>query len=80
MVEEEPKVNAALADEDDEAVQVNFMKMKKKKKKAKKNKEAAVVKTATTTGFDWNIEGHKEYEFAELLDRIENIMNEKMSK
>ena len=76
---EKPKVGADLADDDDADVQVNFMKMKKKKKKAKKDKAAAQVKAAATTGFDWNIEGHKVYEFAELLDRIENIMNEKMS-
>ena len=72
---EKPKVGAELADDDDADVQVNFMKMKKKKKKVKKDKAAAAqVKAAATTGFDWNIEGHKVYEFSELLDRIENIM------
>jgi|EP00806_Schmidingerella_arcuata_P002258 translation initiation factor 2 subunit 2 len=81
---EEPKVGAALTVEEDESVQVDFGKMKKKKKKVKKVKEAggaAATKQATATaGFDWNIEGHKSYEFSELLNRIETIMNEKTAQ
>ena len=80
MVEGEPKVAADLADDDE--VQVDFMKMKKKKKgkKGKKAmKEAVQAKAAANTGFDWNVDGHRSYEFSELLDRIEQIMNEKMS-
>jgi len=30
--------------------------------------------------FNWNVEGHKLYEYANLLDRIETIMNEKISQ
>ena len=78
---EEPKVGAELPDEEDESVQVNFMKMKKKKKKAKKaNKEATQAKVVASAGFDWNVEGHKRYEFSELLDRIGTLMDEKASQ
>ena len=30
--------------------------------------------------FNWNLEGHKQYEYSDLLDRIETIMNEKSSQ
>ena len=30
--------------------------------------------------FNCNIEGHKQYEYGELLDRIEGIMNKKMEE
>ena len=31
-------------------------------------------------GFDWQVEGHSEYTYAFMLDRIETIMNEKTSQ
>jgi len=30
--------------------------------------------------FDWNVEGHTQYPYSDLLDRIETIMNEKTSQ
>ena len=77
MVEEEPKLQAALEAAEDDAVQVDFSKKKKKKKKEKKKSAAAVGVPEESKGFNWNIEGHKDYEYSELLDRIETIMNEK---
>ena len=31
-------------------------------------------------GFDWQVEGHSEYTYQFMLDRIETIMNEKTSQ
>ena len=61
---------------------MDFGKAKKKKKKKKPAAAAGEAKPAQAgpQGFDWNIEGHKSYEFSELLDRIETIMNEKTSQ
>ena len=60
-----------------EAVEEAAAEAKKKKKKEKKKPAAAVGGPEESKGFNWNIEGHKDYEYSELLDRIENIMNEK---
>ena len=80
--EDEPKLKAALEEADDDAIQVfDVSKTKKKKKKKKKAEGEAAAsskpKAEDAAGFNWNLEGHKEYEFSELLDRIETIMNEK---
>ena len=77
--EDEPKLKAALETAEDDAVQVDFSKKKKKKKKEKKKPAAAVGGPEESKVFNWNIEGHKDYEYSELLDRIESIMNEKNS-
>ena len=77
---EEVKVGADFPEEED--IQVDFGKAKKKKKKKKAPVSAGEAKPtqAGPQGFDWNVEGHKSYEFSELLDRIETIMNEKTSQ
>ena len=82
MVEavDEPKLKADLEDAEENDIQVDFSKNKKKKKKKKVNKDGGAAKAdakPAETGFNWNIEGHKEYEYSDLLDRIETIMNEK---
>ena len=83
MVEAEPNLTAQLETAEDNDVQVDFSKnKKKKKKKVKKDGDASGTKKASAAvqeqeGFNWNIEGHKDYEYTELLDRIETIMNEK---
>jgi len=83
MVEEEPKLQVALETADDNDVQVDFSK-KKKKKKAKKDKTGAgptkksgVAQAEEAKGFNWEVAGHKQYEFSYLLDRIESTMNDK---
>lgn len=77
-------MQAALQDEDDDDVQVDFMKLGKKKKKKKKDgkgkEKAKVIAAEESKEFNWNIEGHKQYEYSELLDRIETIMNKKVEE
>ena len=83
MVEasDDPKVKADMEAADDDNIQVDFSKKKKKKKKKAKDPSGGAAQTGPAkpevTGFNWNIEGHKEYEYSDLLDRIEAIMNEK---
>ena len=86
MVEEVPNLTAQLESAEDNDIQVDFSKnKKKKKKKVKKDGDASGAKKPSAAvqvdqGFNWNIEGHKEYEYTELLDRIETIVNEKSSQ
>ena len=86
MVEPVPNLTAQLESAEDNDIQVDFSKnKKKKKKKVKKDGDASGAKKPSTAvqvdqGFNWNIEGHKEYEYTELLDRIETIVNEKSSQ
>jgi len=86
MVEEEPKLQVALETADDNDVQVDFSK-KKKKKKVKKDKQpgagagkAGVAQSEEAKGFNWEVAGHKQYEYSYLLDRIELTMNEKVEE
>lgn len=72
-------MQAALETADDNEIQVDFSKKKTKKKKKKKAEVAAVAKAEEVKGFNWN-EGHTEYEYSFMLDRIETIMNEKSAK
>lgn len=73
---------AALVGEDEEDVQVDFMKLGKKKKGKKKDgkKKRPVAKAADAEMFNWDVEGHTSYQFEDLLNRIETIMNEKQSQ
>ena len=50
MVEEEPKVKVALQEEDDDDVQVDFMKLGKTKKKKAKKDGKKVKKAKPTAG------------------------------
>lgn len=90
MSEEEAKatVGADLEDDDDELQIIDFSKTKKKKKvkgkKVKKIKTDAAAaerqlgSESKQLAFDLNrVEGHEEFEYSWLLDRIEKIALEK---
>ena len=82
MVEEEqePNLQAALETAEDADVQVDFSKKKKKKKKKAASAAQPAAQIEESKGFNWSIEGHKDYEYAELLDRIESIMNDRSNE
>ena len=58
---------------------MDFSKKKKKVKKKKKAPDAGPAQQEESKGFNWN-EGHTEYEYSFMLDRIERIMNEKTNQ
>ena len=76
---DEAKLKAALETADDD-IQVDFSSKKKAKKKKKKVKadSAVATKVEESKGFNWN-DGYTEYEYSFMLDRIEQVMNEKIA-
>lgn len=87
MSEIETKATVAADLEGDDDIQLIDFNKTKKKKKVKKVKKAKADAAAAekqleaeskSTSFDLNkVEGHEDFEYGFLLDRIEKIANEK---
>ena len=85
---QQPNLVAQLETAEDNDIQVDFKKNKKKKKKkvakdgdaGNSNGKKPSAAAQEQDSFNWNVEGHKEYEYAELLDRIETIVIEKSTQ